>query len=77
MAGTMTPDSMSREGSPVPEASSEMEVGGQTVMAQTAVIPTLAELRYSQSAPGSPSGELVVVDMLVAGKEDHSLCVCS
>ena len=53
----MTPDSMSREGSPIPEASSEMEVGGQTVMAQTAVIPTLAELRYSQSAPGSPSGE--------------------
>lgn len=58
MAGTMTPDSMSREGSPIPEVSSEMEVV-QTAMSQAAVIPTLAELRYSQSAPVSPSGKLL------------------
>ena len=56
MAGTMTPDDLSREGSPIPEASGEMEVAGQTIMAQTAIIPTLADLRASQSAPGSPSG---------------------
>lgn len=56
MAGTITPDSMSREGSPIPEASSEMEVT-QTSLAPTPVIPTLAELKYSQSAPGSPAGE--------------------
>lgn len=47
---------MSREGSPIPEASSEMEVT-QTSLAPTPVIPTLAELKYSQSAPGSPAGE--------------------
>ncbi|XP_076452970.1 forkhead box protein K1-like [Babylonia areolata] len=56
VAGTMTPDSMSREGSPIPEASSELEVGDPGILASTAVVPTLAELRYTQSAPGSPSG---------------------
>ncbi|KAL8567602.1 hypothetical protein ACOMHN_054415 [Nucella lapillus] len=56
VADTMTPDSMSREGSPIPEASSELEVGDPGTFASAAVVPSLAELRYSQSAPGSPSG---------------------
>lgn len=74
MVGTMTPDSMSREGSPIPEVSSEMEVGGQTVVAQTAVIPTLAELRYSQSAPGSPAGSRVMSPVtVVSGAAVHQL----
>ncbi|XP_025083601.1 forkhead box protein K1-like isoform X2 [Pomacea canaliculata] len=77
MAGTITPDSMSREGSPIPEASSEMEVT-QTSLAPTPVIPTLAELKYSQSAPGSPAGSrtmspVTVMSGTVPGVAMHQL----
>lgn len=58
MSGTMTPDNLSRESSPVPESN---EADHQpAAMAQPAV-PKLAQIhhdiRYSQSAPGSPSGK--------------------
>ena len=48
------PDSMSREGSPAPQVLSELDLRGQMVVSQTPIVPTLADLRFSQSAPGSP-----------------------
>lgn len=72
MAGSMTPDDMSREGSPIPEVSSEMEVGGQSILTRTAVIPTLADLRYTQSAPGSPSGSRVMSPVTMSAGSLHN-----
>lgn len=66
MAGSFTPDCLSREGSPIPEVSMETEVSQNS--AQTCILqqgqlqqhvhPTITDLRFSQSAPGSPSGLL-------------------
>ncbi|KAL3875944.1 hypothetical protein ACJMK2_033845 [Sinanodonta woodiana] len=66
MSDTCTPDSLSREGSPIPEGMNEEGAASQG--SNTAVIhsfpvsqhqsflpPSAAELRISQSAPGSPS----------------------
>lgn len=67
MAGSFTPDSLSREGSPVPETGMETEVSQastQVVLQQGQLQhahPSLADLRFSQSAPGSPSGVLLCV----------------
>ena len=68
MSGTLTPDSLSREGSPVPDGAQQeiIEQGPQvTIVAQQqqpqpqfATPRTVPhDVRYSQSAPGSPSGE--------------------
>jgi forkhead box protein K len=68
MSGTYTPDSLSREGSPIPEVShvsgdssvetSPAVVPTQPVAASLARIPAVVnDVRYSQSAPGSPSSE--------------------
>ncbi|BFZ02864.1 hypothetical protein BsWGS_05902 [Bradybaena similaris] len=66
MAGSFTPDSLSREGSPAPETGMETEVSQastQVVLQQGQLQhahPSLADLRFSQSAPGSPSVQAAV-----------------
>ena len=77
MAGSFTPDCLSREGSPIPEAGVETEVSqASTATSQVSFMQQvqqvqqqqqqqqtqagIADLRFSQSAPGSPSGEIVV-----------------
>ena len=69
VSGSYTPDSLSREGSPEPDvtnASSESSVEAIQPIAQTqhvtsttlTRIPAVVnDVRYSQSAPGSPSSE--------------------
>ena len=66
MSGTLTPDSLSREGSPVPDGAQQELISEQvpqvTVVAQQqpqfATPRTIPhDVRYSQSAPGSPSGK--------------------
>ena len=62
LGGSITPDSLSREGSPIPEAGMETEVSQavhivqQSQQQQQQQHPTITDLRFSQSAPGSPSG---------------------
>ena len=63
MSGAFTPDSMSREGSPVPE--DEMSQQQSMVMptsvahkSQPMLPPMATDLRTSQSAPGSPSAQI-------------------
>ncbi|CAG5127837.1 unnamed protein product [Candidula unifasciata] len=72
MAGSFTPDSLSRDGSPVPETGMETEVSQssstQIVLQQGQLQhahPSLADLRFSQSAPGSPSGSRVMSPVTV------------
>ena len=74
ISGLSTPDSLSREGSPTQDNSrsvdgSESQV---TMPAPHLSLPTLAQkmapgviptdIRFSQSAPGSPSGENFTMD---------------
>lgn len=70
VAGSFTPDQLSREGSPTPDAAVETEVSQSMTHAgagahlkgkqlQYSHI-SMADLHYSQSAPGSPSGLLFV-----------------
>ncbi|RUS79309.1 hypothetical protein EGW08_012927 [Elysia chlorotica] len=80
MAGTFTPDCLSREGSPIPEAGVETEVPqastGQSqvsfmqqvqhVQQQQQSHAGIADLRFSQSAPGSPSGSRVLSPVTVS-----------
>ena len=61
MGGSYTPDSLSREGSPIPENVEEVTATSQNYMhhPHPQIIPasSIAELcRISQSAPGSPAG---------------------
>lgn len=64
MGGAFTPDSLSREGSPVPEE----EMGQQQSLqlpttiahkSQAMLPPSATDLRTSQSAPGSPSTQIL------------------
>lgn len=64
MGGSFTPDSMSREGSPIPEHSEESMPPAPTQNyihhQHPQIIPasSIAEFcRISQSAPGSPAGK--------------------
>lgn len=62
MGGSFTPDSLSREGSPIPENAEEMIAPPTNYIhhPHPQIIPasSIAELcRISQSAPGSPSGK--------------------
>ncbi|GFO02518.1 forkhead box protein k1 [Plakobranchus ocellatus] len=82
MAGTFTPDCLSREGSPIPEAGMETEVSQASAVTSQASFmqqvqqqqqqqqqqahPNLADLRFSQSAPGSPSGSRVLSPVTVS-----------
>lgn len=71
MAGTFTPESISREGSPIPEG---MEGGGgDTIVQSSSSMVTHSQLiaaahsapdlcRISQSAPGSPAGKKEYID---------------
>lgn len=59
MGGTFTPDSLSREGSPIPEAEESTPTVQTNFIQHPQIIPasSIAELcRISQSAPGSPAG---------------------
>ena len=79
----MTPDSLSREGSPVPEPSMEQEVASAAVhivqqappqpqqLSAHPTMPAITDLRFSQSAPGSPSG--LVPETQLVQKGYHSL----
>lgn len=67
MSGAFTPDSLSREGSPVPEEEMNQQqqpqgVGLPTTVAhrsQPMLPPAATDLRTSQSAPGSPSAQIL------------------
>ncbi|KAH9512274.1 Forkhead box protein K1 [Bulinus truncatus] len=73
LAGSFTPDCLSREGSPIPEAGMETEVThstsqvgnmqGQQLLQHAH--PAVTDLRFSQSAPGSPSGSRVMSPVTV------------
>ena len=71
ISGTMTPDNLSRESSPVPEGN---EVDHQPAMPQP-MVPKLAQIhhdiRYSQSAPGSPSGKTHRGFQVIGGRFCH------
>lgn len=70
MTGTLTPDSFSREGSPVADQDSNDQPPQVTVVAPQAqfappsTIPH--DIRYSQSAPGSPSGTTPTSNLIAA-----------
>ncbi|GFS23241.1 forkhead box protein K1 [Elysia marginata] len=87
MAGSFTPDCLSREGSPIPEAGAETEVSQanaatsqvsfmqqvhqvqhpqQQQQQQQQAHGGIADLRFSQSAPGSPSGSRVLSPVTVS-----------
>ncbi len=65
MSGTLTPDSLSREGSPIPEAMQASGGGDDHHILQPPHLPQPIsapkltqmshDIHYSQSAPGSPS----------------------
>jgi len=63
ISGTYTPESLSREGSPIPEAhapvEAEQQPPPQPLTAKLAQIPH--DIRYSQSAPGSPSSQPSII----------------
>ncbi|CAL1528825.1 unnamed protein product [Lymnaea stagnalis] len=73
MAGSFTPDCLSREGSPIPEAGMETEVSHTSSQSSSLqgqqhhqhTHPTISDLRFSQSAPGSPSGSRVMSPITV------------
>lgn len=82
MAGSFTPDCLSRESSPIPEAGMETEVShsssqpGNFQGQQQHTHPAIAELRFSQSAPGSPSGNnsfAIVLGVLFSGSLINSV----
>lgn len=90
MSGAFTPDSLSREGSPVPED----DMGQQHAMAvpssvthksQAMLPPVATDLRTSQSAPGSPSaqilqgnfGFLMALCIAYIVKTNGRFCLCS
>lgn len=63
MGGTFTPDSLSREGSPIPEAEESTPTVQTNFIQHPQIIPasSIAELcRISQSAPGSPAASRVM-----------------
>ncbi|BFZ17262.1 hypothetical protein BsWGS_20300 [Bradybaena similaris] len=74
MVGSFTPDCLSREGSPIPEAGTETEIfqtsaqggTGQKGQLPQHAHPTITDLRFSQSAPGSPSGSRVMSPVTVS-----------
>ncbi|ESO89137.1 hypothetical protein LOTGIDRAFT_106315 [Lottia gigantea] len=58
MSGAFTPDSLSREGSPVPETMTDMDPPQVTgVIYQRGISSLQSDSRLSQSAPGSPAGK--------------------
>ncbi|XP_013399209.1 forkhead box protein K2 isoform X2 [Lingula anatina] len=58
VSGTYTPDSLSRESSPIPEGSSESTETPPPAnpTANQTVLTLSQQIRYTQSAPGSPAG---------------------
>ncbi|KAK7002820.1 forkhead box protein K1 [Biomphalaria glabrata] len=72
LAGSFTPDCLSREGSPIPEAGMETEVTHSTTQVGNMQghlqhpHPMITDLRFSQSAPGSPSGSRVMSPVTVS-----------
>ncbi|XP_050394460.1 forkhead box protein K2 [Patella vulgata] len=67
MAGTFTPDDLSREGSPVPETISETEPPQHMtgVIYRPGITSVQTDHRLSQSAPGSPAGSRVLSPVTV------------
>ena len=66
LSGTFTPDSLSREGSPIPDGmqSAPPEPSDGNIHPPTALPPKLTAqdlARFSQSAPGSPSSKKIVL----------------
>lgn len=63
MGGAYTPDSLSREGSPTPEDEGNQQLmvmtGAANQRQQSMLPPSAAELRISQSAPGSPATQII------------------
>ncbi|XP_046572872.1 forkhead box protein K2-like [Haliotis rubra] len=79
MSGAFTPDSMSREGSPIPEAASETEVAQSShlqpphQLQQPNLQSIAAELRFTQSAPGSPAGSRVLSPVTVTASNGTAI----
>jgi len=63
MSGGYTPDSLSREGSPTPDDDGMQSMTPPTVntvhRTQAMLPPSAADLRISQSAPGSPATQVL------------------
>ncbi|XP_064622362.1 forkhead box protein K2-like [Lineus longissimus] len=73
ISGTFTPDSLSREGSPIPESANDSNdsVSHPHTIVNQPISHIANDIRWTQSAPGSPVGSRVMSPTLPGAVHQH------